>query len=356
VRTYKNTFFIKAMTEIKLDLLDNGIDYIYEAVQFILLEDFKSHNDSRHSWKYSVLHLYSGIELLLKEKLKQEHWSLIFQDINSASLIKFKNGDFVSVYHEELIKRLGNISEITLNNDPIKKLQFLRNRFEHFEINIALSQCQDIVAGALDEIINFWEKYLKSVSTVEQQKKFIQIKVIATRFEAYREQRLNKFKQAISGIVENKKGLIVVCPYCSSLSFAIFKDDKKECKCFVCDEKSTKDDHLKSIRKGEDDDKEYSLLPYKPYDVICPSCQQETRIRDFMSDEITSYYCLNCLNQEEELMKKKVDPEFEEYLTRLENATGQKEFLKILAEKHTVEEIYELLQDMKKIDSKLEKD
>jgi len=109
------------MAKITLNLLDNGIDYIYEAVQPIFRENFKSHNNSNHSWKYSVLHLYSGIELLLKEKLKQEHWSLIFQDISSANSIKLRNGDFVSVYHEELVKRLKNISGVTLNDEPIKK-------------------------------------------------------------------------------------------------------------------------------------------------------------------------------------------------------------------------------------------
>jgi len=344
------------MAKITLNLLDNGIDYIYEAVQPIFRENFKLHNNSQHSWKYSVLHLYSGIELLLKEKLKQEHWSLIFQDISKARSIKLENGDFVSVYHEELINRLQNIAGVTLNDEPIKKLQSLRNRFEHFEINIPLSQCQDIVAGALDEIINFWERYFKSVSTVEQQEMFIQIKSIATGFEAYREQRLNKFKQAISGIVENKKGLIVLCPDCSSLSFAVFKDDKRECKCFVCDEKHTKNDYLKSIREDEDKMKKFSLLPYEPYDTMCLSCQQETRVKYVISDEITLYYCLNCLNQEEESMKEEIDPDFEEYLTRLKNATGNKEVLKILAERNTVEEIYQILQGSKEIDSKLEKD
>jgi len=344
------------MAKITLNLLDNGIDYIYEAVQPIKESFFKSPDNSEHSWKYSVLHLYSGIELLLKEKLKQEHWSLIFQDVSKARVIKLENGDFVSVYHEELINRLQNIAGITLNDEPIKKLQSLRNRFEHFEIDVPLSQCQDIIVGALDEIIKILEKYFKSVSTVEQQKKFIQIKSIATSFEVYRQQRFNKFRQAISGIVENKKGIIVLCPHCSSLSFAVFKDDKKECNCFVCDEKYTKNDYLKSIREYEDDRKESIFVPYKPYETICPCCQQETRIRYMISDEVTLYFCVNCLNQEEEPIKVELDPEFEEYLTRFNNATDYNEVLKILAERHTAEEIYEIIQSSKKIGSKLEKD
>jgi len=142
------------MKKISLNLLDNGLDYIYESISFLQPiysdqpsfrhEIFLSHNDSRHVWKYSVLNLYSGIQLLLKEKLKQEHWSLIFQDISSASQEKLNSGDFVSVYHDELIKRLRSISKITINDESINTLREFRNRFEHFHVDIS----KDIMGSA----------------------------------------------------------------------------------------------------------------------------------------------------------------------------------------------------------------
>jgi hypothetical protein len=327
------------MAKIILSLLDNGIDYIYEAVEPI----FKVHDNSRHSWKYSVLHLYSGIELLLKEKLRQEHWSLIFQDISGASSKKFESGDFVSVYHDDLVKRLQNISKIAINDEPIKRLRDLRNRFEHFEVKIALNECEQIVAAALDEIIKFWEMHLKFNSTVQQQERFKTIKSIATEFEVYRGQRLKRFKEVIDGITKSENGLVILCPDCSSLGFAVFKDNEKECKCFVCDERYKKYDYLRTVRRSEEDSEKYSLLPYEPYDTICPSCQQETRVRYKISDETTLYCCLNCLNKEEQPVKEVVDSEFEKYLKRLENATGE-EVLKTLAKRCTSEEIYQLLQ------------
>ena len=70
------------MKKIVLNLLENGLDYIYEAVEPI----FVAHKLSQHSWKYSVLHLYSGIELLLKERLRQEHWSLIFENVEKCKI------------------------------------------------------------------------------------------------------------------------------------------------------------------------------------------------------------------------------------------------------------------------------
>jgi hypothetical protein len=175
---------------IKLTLLDNGIDYIYAAVKPML----KKSPRSKDSWKYSVLHLYSGIQLLLKEKLKQEHWSLIFHKIEDANLGKLESGDFVSVSHPDLIKRLNNIiPEFDFNDKPINSLRSLRNKVEHFEVNISLSECQHTVALALDEIIKFWENDLKKDSTVKQREKFQRIKSIVTEFNVYRKQRLDKF-------------------------------------------------------------------------------------------------------------------------------------------------------------------
>jgi len=321
------TLYVKEMTKIKLTLLDNGLDYIYVAVRPIFL----THDSSQESWKYSVLHIYSGIELLLKEKLRKEHWSLIFQDTSNASQEKLESSDFISVYHDELVKRLQGIAKITIDDEPIKKLRDLRNRFEHFEVNITLNECKEIVAAALNEIIKFWEKHLKTISTDEQQRKFAMIKSIATGFETYRKQKLKKFNIAINGIIENNSGLIVLCPDCNSRSFAIFKDDQKECKCFVCDRKYRKDDYLSNIRGVEN-----KRRRGETYDTTCLSCKKETRVRYQTSDEETLYYCLNCLNKEDEreLMQK------QEELKQLE----LDEEVKNLEKTHTNEEIIEILR------------
>jgi ribosomal protein S27E len=308
---------------IKLTLLDNGIDYIYAAVKPML----KKTSQSKDSWKYSVLHLYSGIQLLLKERLKQEHWSLIFQKTEEANPEKLVSGDFVSVYHDVLIKRLKNIiPNFNFNDEPIKKLQSLRNKIEHFEVNIALSECQYTVALALDEIIKFWESDLKINSTVKQQQKFQKIKSIATEFKAYRKQRLDKFKKEIDSIETSESGLRVLCPDCSSLSFVVFKNDIKECQCFVCDKKYNKHDYLQKIRGLESDE---------PYDPICSACQKETRTKYLIKDGVTLYCCLNCLKYE------LIDIEFEENFRQLKWI----DIITMQKHNYTIDEFYELQLD-----------
>lgn len=334
------------MAKIILNLLDNGLDYIYKAVKPIFCASIRS----EHSWKYSILHIYSGIELLLKERLKQEHWSLIFQDINNADFRKMEKGDFTSVYHDELVKRLQGIAKVTINDAPIKKLQDLRNRFEHFEVNIALEECEVIVAEALDEIIKFWENNLANSCTVEQQKIFDTIKSITTGFEAYRKQRLKKFNNAIKGIEENKSGLIVPCPDCYSLSFVVFKDNEKECKCFVCDKRYKKDDYLKKIREEEERYRNGPSLRtdwYESYDTVCPSCKKETRVRCEDGNWTTLFYCcLNCLNKEEPSIKVKIEPEDEVWIEKLVKADKKEEIIEVLKERFSPEEAEQECQNI----------
>lgn len=286
------------MSKILLTLLDNGLDYIYEGVTPIYL----SHDYSQTSLKYSVLHVYSGIQLLLKERLKQEHWSLIFQDINSATRDKLKSGDFISVYHDELIKRLRNLSGITVDEKPIANLRILRNRFEHFEINVSIEECEKILAAALDSILTFWNEHLFDKATPQQREKFNQIRDIVIDYAAYASLRLEKFQAAIDGIKLNGNGLISNCRNCRSLSLAIFLGEEKLCKCFVCNELISKEEYVQKIRTSEKLEEifseEFNLEPYERYEYKCSACNGNRRIRIHPTPEATLYFCVDCLHED----------------------------------------------------------
>ena len=60
------------MDKITFGLLDNALDYLDQAAEH-------ARKDTPRDWKYALLHLASGVELLLKAKLQEEHWSLVFQ-------------------------------------------------------------------------------------------------------------------------------------------------------------------------------------------------------------------------------------------------------------------------------------
>lgn len=222
-------------------------------------------------------------------------------------------------------------------------LRALRNRFEHFEVKVSISECKETIASALDEIIDFWDKYLVENSTIEQQKKFEEIKSIVTSYEEYRQQKLKRSEAVINGITRSGNGILVMCPSCRELGFIVFKDDRKECKCFICDETLTKSDCLESIRKREKDNEKFSFLPFEPYDIKCPSCDLETRIRDEISDDKTVYYCLSCLNTKFISKQEQRNEEFNEWIEKLYAERTSDEVMSILKDK-----LFEVEEDLVK--------
>ena len=93
------------------------------------IKDFRKHP------KYSVINFCSGLELILKARLLKEHWSLIVKRPEEAALLRFQNGDFVSVSVDEALKRLANIGSDTFSQDEARcfeRLRDHRNKVVHF--------------------------------------------------------------------------------------------------------------------------------------------------------------------------------------------------------------------------------
>lgn len=73
-----------------ITLVENALDFILSAVEWAKGDDVRS-------LKYAILHLSDGVELILKEKLRRDHWSLLFADVDKANENALKTGDFKSV-------------------------------------------------------------------------------------------------------------------------------------------------------------------------------------------------------------------------------------------------------------------
>lgn len=102
----------KEKTEINLSfpLIDNALDFLLHAAEHVKEE-------SPRSWKYALLHLIAGVELLLKARLENEHWSLVFQEMEKANKEAFINGNFRSVDFDSLITRLSGISSVMISKE-----------------------------------------------------------------------------------------------------------------------------------------------------------------------------------------------------------------------------------------------
>jgi len=104
---------VKNSKKDNLSLLENGLESIFSGIDnfinvetvdmvFLLKKDKRldTYNEKKIDHKrikYAVLHLFAGIELVLKERLRREHWSLIFEKTDKANKLSLDKGDFVSV-------------------------------------------------------------------------------------------------------------------------------------------------------------------------------------------------------------------------------------------------------------------
>lgn len=144
------------MSELTFSLFDNSLDFLRWAMRYA------QDNAERANWKYALLHLVSGTELLMKELLRREHWSLLFQNIDDAKEDQLAKGNFKSVDVETAIKRLQGIVGFALDDAEkrdLRRLRDLRNRIQHFDINIKLKQLQACVARGLAIYASICERY-----------------------------------------------------------------------------------------------------------------------------------------------------------------------------------------------------
>ncbi len=123
-------------------LVSNGIEFLGESI-----------TDLKNRPKYSVINFCSGLEIILKARLLQEHWSLILKKPEDASVIHFETGNFISVTMEEAIKRLQNVVGQNFSIEEsrcFQKLRDHRNKVVHFFHNAYSKKASDTL---LQEIV-----------------------------------------------------------------------------------------------------------------------------------------------------------------------------------------------------------
>lgn len=113
---------------LRLNLLENGIDFIRSAIQDHFFDD----GARPEAYKYAVLHMYAGVLLLLKEKIRRELPLLLFT--GRGKTLNFGE-----------IQRTLPLAGVTLSQeaqDTLETFQKLRNVLEHYECDLDLSTTQ----------------------------------------------------------------------------------------------------------------------------------------------------------------------------------------------------------------------
>ncbi|MDO8612584.1 MAG: hypothetical protein Q7R32_07145 [Dehalococcoidia bacterium] len=280
----------------ELPLLANALDFIISAGDYAN----RASSDPRTragSLKYAVLHLHAGSELLIKERLRREHWALLYDKPDEASRASWKAGDFRSVGGESLQRRLEGIAGVALPDETKKLLRSLReqrNRLEHF----AFIGSEEVVRALVYEVssfaLDFAHEHFEEELGAEELQLLDEVKKVMFDNEEFVEARMNALAEQLDRTVS--QGLpIITCPACLQEALAF---EPTETKCLFC--RSEWDSSIASA--FEDWDSSFLRVdPKEKMDVyrVCPECEDECFINigayeDNSYGRSPAWLCFSC--------------------------------------------------------------
>lgn len=135
------------------DLTENGLQFLRRAVY-----QLNSEQSTLESLSFAIVDLATSVEVLLKARLVQEHWTLIASNLDKVTVPSVLSGDISTVAPDQAVKRLENIVGIDLRTDgriaQLETLTKLRNRAIHFSSSpTPISALQASLAEGLDFVL-----------------------------------------------------------------------------------------------------------------------------------------------------------------------------------------------------------
>lgn len=215
-------------------LVENAFDFLFKAISEIEGQP-----------KYSVIHFYAAVELFVKARLMNEHWSLVVSQRQEADWDKFIAGDFQSVTLTEAANRLKKVARSGLSKselDAFKEVANDRNKMVHF-FHEAHSEEE---SGKFKQ--NIVKKQLKAWFFLHQlliakwKKEFSPWDEKTTELDKEL-RKLHEFLQVVfdnlKPLIEEKKKKGILyneCPSCGFESQELCEDENTiyEAKCLVC--------------------------------------------------------------------------------------------------------------------------
>lgn len=263
--------------KIQLNMLENGFDFILNS-----FDDLE--NDEL---KYTAIHLYSGVLLILKERLYHIDEKLIFEKPNKFNKQSLKNGNFQSVNYTTLLERLSDHSA-SISEEFKSELEWLRserNKMEHFQVNVRVDALKSHIVNILVHFIPYIKTELVHNDLLDEYDEKLQLIIsYLHQYEEYVQVKLTTIEKD-EGI---KKKIFdgLECPLCSQETVFI---DGGEAYCYFCE------------TKFNDFTETYINENFNLYEIIkdggtdpcneCPDCSSESMI---YLDHSLSYICLSC--------------------------------------------------------------
>lgn len=162
--------------EFELFFLNNIYDCIEEINTDLdcLIESYDEfEKEAFNDFRTVIINLATTFQLIVKFCLENEHWSLIFADINKAEESKLENGDFISVDIANGILRLKNICGMNYNFKNLKKVCNFRNCLVHYTLkSVNIIEVINTISKGIREFKKFFENEIIEILPKEAKKDF----------------------------------------------------------------------------------------------------------------------------------------------------------------------------------------
>ena len=285
-------------------LLENGLDFLISSLDHLTAassystsnatKDSVQPSEQKRNLKYALLHLCSSIELIFKERLRQEHWTLIFKDVSKAKRDNYETGDFQSVTFEDSQERLINICDVKLSDKQRQNLRVLRerrNRIEHFGAVDTLLAVQSSISKMVSFVIDFLQDTFDPAILDEEEATLSEIRNKLGACNSVVQHRWKEIKAEVDAAYSK-----TTCPECQQEGLIA---DAGEVKCSFCHYRGEPEDvaerfvsNLLGMRSRDGVIRDGGEWPVQ----ICPECGSEALVpteQPGYSDAVARY-CLNC--------------------------------------------------------------
>lgn len=279
--------------EMDYTVLENGLDFILMSINNLIITNENKPDDeaNKRLMKYSLLHLSSGIELVFKHRLLQEHWTYVFADMNKAKKEALQSGDFKSADNETIVDRLKNLCDIDLTQNEIKDLRNLRNRrnkAEHFNLNEHILSIESSIHKCISVLIRVVvEHYDLDEFNDEESKLFSQIKTMLRQSQQHYDDA-----KAIAQKELEQTGMgkyVTTCPDCQEAF--LLRDDGA--KCIFCGYEATSEEAARDYIQNVLGISEYRTVKhggeFPQYE--CPECDNESLVYDADNNRVICFSC-----------------------------------------------------------------
>lgn len=204
-----------------LNVLRSGLDFILTAI-----EHLRNDTDTRNL-VYTVLFLHAGVELILKARLENEHWSLVFQDLKKTDWSSYLSSDFISVSGEECLNRLHNICRIQFSNSHLAAIRSLRKKRNKLEHRGVADHPDALIASSID-VLEFVLWFIpEQLPFFSKDKEILGLlKKIHLNLRGFLKIVSQRSKE-IEKDLDYSKEIIIQCPVCGQNTMVI--DDGTKC-------------------------------------------------------------------------------------------------------------------------------